>query len=218
MEIVKKTIDGGVYLVVDPAMERETLLKSIESALAGGINIVQIWNNWPAQIDKLSLISEIASLCAPYSIPILINEDWKLLLETDHLDGVHFDQLPDDLLNIRQAVGRKIIIGVTCSGHLDTVHSANQYNIDYISFCAMFPSSSAGSCDIVSPETVRQAKAITNIPFFVSGGMTPDNTAMLKLKIPFDGVAVISGILGASNPEKEAKAFQLALNNQKNKI
>jgi thiamine-phosphate pyrophosphorylase len=214
MEIVN-TIEGGVYLVVDPALERETLLKSIKSALAGGINIVQIWNNWPAQVDKLSLIRDIARLCAPYSIPILINEDWKLLLETDYLAGVHFDQLPDDLLDIRQAVGRKIIIGVTCSGHLDTVHSANQYNLDYISFCAIFPSSSAGSCNIVLPETVQQAKAITNIPLFISGGMTPENTAMLKLKIPFDGVAVISGILVASNPEKEAKAFQLALNNQK---
>ncbi|KQN34964.1 thiamine monophosphate synthase [Pedobacter sp. Leaf41] len=214
MEIVN-TIEGGVYLVVDPALERETLLKSIKSALAGGINIVQIWNNWPAQVDKLSLIRDIARLCAPYSIPILINEDWKLLLETDYLAGVHFDQLTDDLLDIRQAVGRKIIIGVTCSGHLDTVHSANQYNLDYISFCAMFPSSSAGSCNIVLPETVQQAKAITNIPLFISGGMTPENTAMLKLKIPFDGVAVISGILVASNPEKEAKAFQLALNNQK---
>ena len=213
MEIVN-TIEGGVYLVVDPALERETLLKSIKSALAGGINIVQIWNNWPAQVDKLLLIRDIARLCAPYSIPILINEDWKLLLETDYLAGVHFDQLTDDLLDIRQAVGRKIIIGVTCSGHLDTVHSANQYNLDYISFCAMFPSSSVGSCNIVLPETVQQAKAITNIPLFISGGMTPENTAMLKLKIPFDGVAVISGILVASNPEKEAKAFQLALNNQ----
>lgn len=211
MEINKKHITGGLYLVINPALELNILLQKLEAALSGGIDIVQIWNNWPAGLNKLSFISEIASLCRPYNIPLLINQEWSLLIETTDLDGIHFDTFPDMLLTIREAVARDIIIGVTCSGNLETVQLAQENKLDYISFCAMFPSTSAGSCDIVLPETVRLAGEITSLPIFISGGITPENAILLKEKILFDGIAVISGILSANDPEKQARAYQNAL-------
>lgn len=212
MEINRKHITGGLYLVINPALEFDILLQKLAAALAGGIDIVQIWNNWPGGLDKLSFISKIASMCRPYEIPLLINQEWSLLLDTTDLDGVHFDTFPDMLLTIREAVARDIIIGVTCSGNLETVQLAQENKLDYISFCSMFPSSSAGSCAIVMPETVRLAGEITNLPIFISGGITPENAMLLKEKTAFDGIAVISGILSAKNPEKQARAYQNILN------
>jgi thiamine-phosphate pyrophosphorylase len=211
MEMSKK-IAGGIYLVIDPGMERQLLFHKLKAALEGGIDVLQIWNHWPEGINKLSFIQEISALAKPYHVPLLINQEWALLNETSALDGVHFDAFPVDLPSIKQKIGKAFIAGVTCSGNLETVIQAHQNQLDYISFCSMFPSRSAGSCTIVLPKTVEQAGKLTDIPLFISGGITPENTATLKQKIDFDGVAVISGILNAKNPKQQTLAYQDALN------
>lgn len=45
----------GIYLVVDPQMETDVLFENTRQALEGGVNVFQIWNNWPESYD-LSLI------------------------------------------------------------------------------------------------------------------------------------------------------------------
>jgi thiamine-phosphate pyrophosphorylase len=76
----------------------------------------------------------------------------------------------------------------------------------------MFPSTSAGSCTIVMPSTVREARGITNLPLFVSGGITPENILSLRKLTPFDGVAVISGIMSADDTSLKVRSYQDALN------
>jgi len=204
-------ITGGIYLVLDPSMEKQLLLDKLAAALSAGIDVVQIWNNWPPNTDKLGWIEAVAGLCHFYKVPLLINEDWELLNESPYLDGVHLDIVPEDFGAIKQAINRPFLTGITCSGDLATVTWATAHQLDYVSFCAMFPSPSAGSCSVVMPATVKQAKAQTSLPLFVSGGITPDNLPELKKATPFDGVAVISGILSAGDPREKVKQYQHAL-------
>jgi thiamine-phosphate pyrophosphorylase len=204
-------ITGGIYLVLNPAMAHQLLLSKLASALKGGMQVVQIWNNWPIGIDKLSWITSIAEVCKPYQVPLLINAEWQLLTESPYLQGVHFDTIPDNFEAIKQTIGKPFLAGITCSGDLDTVVWAHKHDLDYVSFCAMFPSTSAGTCDIVMPATVRQARAITTIPIFVSGGITPENILSLKTETPFDGVAVISGLLSADDPQQKVQQYKSAL-------
>lgn len=204
-------ITGGIYLVLNPAIDENTLLTKLKSALLGGIQVVQIWNNWQPGADKPVLIEKIATLCKPYQVPLLINQDWVLLRDIPALHGIHFDAIPASLSLIRDAVNRPFITGITCSGSLDTVAWAEDNGLDYVSFCSMFPSSSANSCDIVTPLTVRRARVLTTMPIFVAGGITLQNIAGLKKLTPFDGVAVISGIMSADDPEQKVKQFKNAL-------
>jgi thiamine-phosphate pyrophosphorylase len=213
MEVMESTyqIKGGIYLVLDPAMEKTRLLHQLASALSGGIQVVQIWNNWLPGTDKLSLIEDVAKLCQPHNVPLLINEDWQLLQQSPFLQGVHFDQIPADFAAMEHAIDKPFIAGITCSGDLDLVAWADENGLDYVSFCSMFPSPSAGSCDIVMPATVRQARAITQMPLFVSGGITAENILSLRKEISFDGVAVISGILSADDPALKVQQYKNAL-------
>jgi thiamine-phosphate pyrophosphorylase len=213
MEIMEApyNITGGVYLVINPAVDKTVLLQKLAAALNGGLQVVQIWNNWLPDTNKLSLIEEVAQLCIPHQVPLFINDDWQLLTQTPYLQGVHFDTVPLNYTAIKQTIGRPFLAGITCSGNLDTVRWASEHQLKYVSFCAMFPSPSAGSCDIVMPATVRQAKEITDIPLFVSGGITPENIALLKKETPFDGVAVISGILSAPDPKQQVQYYKNAL-------
>ncbi|MBE9583268.1 thiamine phosphate synthase [Mucilaginibacter sp. JRF] len=208
----KPKITGGVYLVVDPAMDRSMLLSKLAPALKAGINAVQIWGNWLPHADKRSYIAAVSGLCRAYKVPLLIDNDWELLLDSTDLDGVHFDTIPENYPEIKKKVARPFLAGITCSGDLEIVRWADKNRLAYVSFCAMFPSISAGSCTIVMPSTVREARCITDLPLFVSGGITPENILSLRKLTPFDGVAVISGIMSADDTSLKVSAYQSALN------
>lgn len=203
---------NGLYLVVDPSMDYKVLLKKIEESLEGGVEILQIWNHWPdgmSMYDKEQLITYIIEMAGKYDVPVLINDDWELLQNTD-LDGVHFDSIPYDIDKIRQKVGRDFIVGITCSNDLEVVKWAEENSFDYVSFCAMYPSPSVGSCEIVRPETVHKAREITDMPLFLSGGITPEKIDGLE-GLEFNGVAVISGILNDDEPKEKARNYNQAL-------
>jgi thiamine-phosphate pyrophosphorylase len=205
-------LQGGIYLVVDPAIELSMLLQNLSAALKGGLAAVQLWNNWLPDTDKMDYINNVARLCHNYDVPLLINEQWELLAGSALLDGVHFDAVPSNYESIRKAINRPFLAGITCSGNLDVIRWADVNQLNYISFCAMFPSPSAGSCDIVMPSTVRKARGITTLPFFVSGGISPENIPLLSKEISFDGVAVISGVMSADDPLASVLLYKNALN------
>lgn len=204
----KTAIDHGLYLVLDPSMPLDILINKLKEALDGGVSVLQIWNNWPSTFsfaDKIELVNAITAIASKRNIPVLVNEEWELLKDTT-LSGVHFDHIPNQFESIRTAVKRDFITGITCSNDLTHVKWAEQHQLDYVSFCAIFPSKSAGECEIVTPETIMKARKITNIPFFISGGITANN--LLKLKnLDFTGVAVISGILNADSPKEAALSY-----------
>lgn len=212
MNISEKYKLNGVYLVVDPAVERSELLDKVEQALEGGVGILQIWNHWPDEMNirgKADLIDSVLELASNYNVPVLINDEWELLKSTP-LNGVHFDEIPADFEQIKSEIERDFITGITCSNDLEIVKWADENGIDYVSFCAMFPSPSVGSCEIVRPETVRQARELTDLPLFLSGGITPEKIGELA-ELDFNGVAVISGILNADEPRNVTNNYKQAL-------
>ena len=213
MEVNKKDINlDGVYLVVDPSMDQTELLDKVEQALEGGVDILQIWNHWPEGMhkdDREQLATYVQKMAANFDVPVLINNDWQMLSATQ-LGGVHFDKIPENFEQIKEEIGRNFIAGITCSNDLEIVKWADENGMDYISFCAMFPSPSVGSCEIVRPETVQKAREITDLPLFLSGGITPDKIGELS-ELDFNGVAVISGILNANEPKQSALNYEYAL-------
>lgn len=203
---MRRSISGGLYLVVDPALGLEGLLPTIEGAIQGGVDVLQIWNNWSHRQDKLQVVATICALAHSHDVPVLINEAWELMLCTP-LDGVHFDALPADLTAIRQKVGRPFLCGLTCGNDLSRVHWAEKNGLTYISFCSLYPSPSAGVCEIVRKETVREARRLTSLPIFLAGGITLENVDELHAT-GMNGIALISAILKADDPRQATKAFK----------
>ncbi len=201
-----KIITGGVYLVVDPAMEASELFSKLQQAIAGGLGIIQIWDHWQAGANKKAIIKQIKELAAEQQIPVLINNNWELL-KAYELDGIHLDQPVDDLDVRKTALGRKCFIGLTCGNNLESVEWAIANKLDYISFCSMFPSKSAGACELVSPHTVKKVRQLTQMPLFVAGGISLQNIDQLK-PAGMDGVAVISSVLQASKPAEVVASFR----------
>ncbi|MGN7786633.1 thiamine phosphate synthase [Niabella sp. 22666] len=203
---MKRKIQGGVYLIIDPSTDQDVLLSTLKEMVREKIAAVQIWDNFSPDTDQPVLIEQVLRLCHLQNIPVLINNQWELL-KTMNLDGVHFDKAPRNIVQLKQQIGREVIAGITCNNDLSAVKWADENRLDYISFCSMFPSSTANSCDLVSFDTVRKAKEITDIPIFLAGGINPENLPSLS-GLNYSGIAVVSGIMSAANPLAELKRYQ----------
>jgi len=206
------TIKNGLYLVVDPSMYPTVLYEKIVAALKGGVDIIQIWNHFASGVDKKSVINAIVSLAHQYNVPVLINEDFDCI---DLVDGIHFDEIPVDFDNIQSIINADSIIGITCGNDFEKIEWAVANQLDYLSFCSVFPSKSVNTCELVSREIIQRARAFTQMPIFLSGGIGIDNLPLLK-DTGLDGIAVISGIMNAEEPTTAALEYKQALINLNN--
>jgi thiamine-phosphate pyrophosphorylase len=192
-----KKITGGIYLVCNALLEKEILLEKLTGALTNGAGVVQLYNAEGNAASLISTINDVCALCHRFDVPVLVHNNWRLL-EVTSLDGVHFDKIPGDIEQVEQLAGRNFIKGITCSNDLSVVEWATKQSFDYVSFCSMFPSPSAGACEIVSFETVTKARTLSGVPFFVAGGINLQNVDQLA-GLPVDGIAIISGIMAAAS-------------------
>ncbi|HWK99474.1 MAG TPA: thiamine phosphate synthase [Parapedobacter sp.] len=202
----KRTIGTGVYLVIDPSMNRSELYDKLDAVLAEGIAALQIWDHFREGDDIPKLINELCLRCHAKDVPVLINNLWPYLIDTP-LDGVHFDAASRDYKAVQAAIGRPFLCGITATNDMTPVWWARDHQADYISFCSMFPSSTADSCEIVTPASVNRAKAIYSGPVFLAGGIRPDNVAELN-ELHYAGIAVISGIMSSDTPGKTIRQYQ----------
>ncbi len=194
-----KLIKSGIYLVIDPSMDEQVLLNKLQIILTKEISAVQIWDNFRDEQDIEALIDKIHSLCTQHQTPLLINNQWTYLKNTK-LAGVHFDAIPTNIDTIRNLINRSLIFGLTCGNNLADVRWAAKNQLDYISFCSMFPSSSVSNCEIVDHETVKKASFIFDKPLFLAGGIYPENLKQLDA-LKYTGIAVISGVMDSNQPD-----------------
>lgn len=202
---MKRMIKNGIYLVVDPAMPLMELLPLLERVLKAGVSTIQVWDHFPPECDAVKYTQAIMGVAAQFHVPVLINENWSLFLQAG-ADGIHFDRVPDQPDELWKQAGPDRIIGITCGNDRERVKWAAENNVDYISFCSMFPSSSAGTCELVNPANVQRAREIFRGKIFLSGGITPMNMANLA-PLKMDGIAVISGILSVADPERATRNY-----------
>lgn len=207
-----KVLAGGIYLVIDPSMEEIDLFEKLDQVLQEGIAIVQLWDHWPIGVHKERIISAICGLCHKYQVPVFINNEWELLNSLP-LDGVHFDSIPQNYNQIKQCLPKGFLSGLTCNNDLSDVEWAEKNNLDYISFCSIFPSSTSTSCELVSYNTIKQARKLTSMPIYLAGGIQLSNLSKLE-GIDFDGIALISGIMSSTNPAETTKQYSEQLANK----
>lgn len=198
--MTNKKIANGIYLIIDPSEQADKILGKLKQILGKSIAAVQIWDHFQNDIEHYKLlISDIVRLCNEKNVPVIINNRGELL-EQFELSGVHYDTQAIAEQN-RKYINRvsNIITGITCNNDLRIVEWARDNHLSYISFCSIFPSSTANNCELVKFETIQKAKSIVDIPIFLAGGIKPENLHLLST-LEYSGIAVVSGIMNSNNP------------------
>ena len=200
MKSNKKKIESGVYLVVDPSYGQEKVLDVARKSMEGGLDVLQLWASWKDDSSAIDLGKKLVLLANEYSVPFVVNNDLDVALRIG-ADGVHIDGTEPSPSTIRKRMGDDCIVGVTCSTNMDKVLWTARENVDYISFCSMYPSSSVNECDIVPMRMVSEARKKISVPIFASGGINLTN-AHEVIDAGGDGVAAISTIMTSSDPKQ----------------
>lgn len=194
----------GLYAITQTDNKSpETVIAEVEAALRGGAAVVQYRDKNP--VDALYLARELVKLCHRHDVPLLVNDDIELALQTG-ADGVHLGKDDGHIVEARQRLGAAAIIGISCYNSVERAMEAETHGATYAAFGRFFPSSSKPLAAPAQLETLRQAKQALNIPIVAIGGILPENGAQL-LEAGADLLAVIGGIFG-HEPEASARAYQ----------
>ncbi|MBC8770490.1 thiamine phosphate synthase [Arenibacter sp. BSSL-BM3] len=213
MEIIgseKRTMGSGIYLIIDPSMDESILLNKLKLCLREKLAAVQIWDNFKDDQNIIELINKICEQCHAKNVPILVNNRWELL-NSSLLDGVHFDVIPENYTQIKGSVIQPFISGLTCNNDLTHVEWASRNKLDYISFCSIFPSQTANSCEIVNFSTIHDTTRNYGLPIYLSGGIKPENIHQLD-ELKYTGIAVVSGVMSTNKPNESIRKYLEKLN------
>jgi len=180
-----------------------TCFPQVEAAIRGGVTLVQLREKERGDGETYRVGMELRDLVRRAGAAFFVNDRTDLALALA-ADGVHVGQgdLPVDAV-------RRIAPGLLIGASSHDLESARRVQAaDYVAFGPVFPTPSKE--DAAAPTGVaalRQAAAEISRPLVAIGGIDAANAAQLK-NSGVAGLAVISAILGASDPEAAARRLR----------
>ena len=186
-----------LYAVTDRAwVGRQTLYEQVEDALKGGATIVQLREK---ELDKDTFLQEakqLVSLCHSYHVPLIINDDVQIALESG-ADGVHVGIEDTPVDKIRRQTPSDFIIGATAKT-VTQAQAAERAGADYLGVGAVFPSPTKQNAIRITNDQLKEICISVSIPAVAIGGISFSNVVELAGG-GMDGVAVVSAIFGAAD-------------------
>jgi len=195
--------DWGVYLVTQESLsEGRTTLSVVEAAIAGGVDAVQLREKDRSARERYHVGRKLRTVTREAGVTFVVNDRVDLADAVD-ADGVHLgdDDLPVSVA--REQLGPDALIGRSVS-FVDDARRAEKAGADYLGVGAVYATGSKDDIDDdeheIGPERVGAIAATVDIPVVGIGGVTADNAAPIA-EAGADGVAVITAITGAEDPE-----------------
>lgn len=187
----------------------------VEAAIDGGIDVVQLREKHRSVSDRLARARELRALTAEANIPLVVNDRIDLALAVD-ADGVHLgdDDLPVAIA--REQLGPDALVGRSVSSVAEA-REAVAAGADYLGVGSVFSTDSkdvAEEDSEIGLETVSAIDAAVDIPLVGIGGITTENAASV-VAAGADGVAVISAITRADDPESATSRLTTAVRDGK---
>ncbi len=204
MKCDKKTM--LLYAVTDRAwVGKQSLYEQVESALKGGATCVQLREKELDEEAFLKEAIEISALCKQYGVPFFINDNVEIAVKC-HADGIHVGQEDMEAIQVRQRVGKDMIIGVSVHS-VEEALEAVRNGADCLGVGAMFSTSTKTDVNILPKETLRAICDAVDIPVVAIGGIGKTNISRLA-GTGVDGVALVSAIFGAEDIENECRLLR----------
>jgi len=194
----------SLYLITDRKQASGgNLCAAVEAALRGGVRAVQLREKDLSSRELYDLACRMRELTTRYGAKLLINDRLDIALAAD-ADGVHLGESSIPVSRVRELVGERLIIGVSCHG-LERALEAQESGADFITFSPIyFTPSKAPYGEPLGIDLLAEACRLLRIPVFALGGIKRDSVRTV-LDHGAGGIALISAILAADDPERAAR-------------
>ena len=205
---------GRLHVLTDfHLQQRRPHAELARLAIRGGADTIQFRQKRGGIQNILIEARKVAQICRDASIPLIVDDRVDVTQAVD-ADGVHLGQQDFPVDEARALLGPDAIIGATATKTAQVVE-AYESGADYVGFGPVFPTTSKRNPKSVKgPEGVRDASEAVPIPIIAIGGITQDRVRP-ALEAGAHGVAVLSAICTAKNPERATARFRAAIDGAK---
>jgi len=204
---VKRSPDYGLYLVTDRALAApKTIEETVAAAIGGGVSMVQLREKEISTRDFLLLARRLLTILRPAGVPLIINDRLDVALAAG-ADGVHLGQSDLPGREARRIMGPSAIIGLSVET-MKQVQEAEELDLDYLAASPVFATPT--KTDAAPPWGLAGLAALqsqTNLPIIAIGGIDQANAEAVLLA-GADGVAVVSAICAADDPQAAARSLR----------
>jgi thiamine-phosphate pyrophosphorylase len=201
---------GRLYLVAThrPAMPERELLERVRSAIAGGVDIVQLRAKELEALPFMRLAEKVMAIARAARVPFVVNDRPDVALAVG-ADGVHLGQL-DLPVEWARRVAPRAFIGR--SSH-EAAHAerAMAERADYFAVGPVWATPTKPGREPAGLSYVREvARRNIELPWFAIGGITLDNVDQV-LTAGATRIAMVRALLDARDPAEAARTFADAL-------
>ncbi|KAI0430454.1 Hydroxyethylthiazole kinase family-domain-containing protein [Xylaria sp. FL1042] len=214
---ISTIIDYSLYLVTDSTaaiLGDRDICEVVEAALRGGVTCVQYRDKKSDTGLLVQTARRLHSITRRYGVPLLVNDRVDVALAVG-CEGVHIGQDDLDVESARKLLGHDKIIGVTVSNAEETA-AACDGGADYLGIGTVFATpTKENTKSIIGVDGLQQillqlARAKSKVKTVCIGGINASNTSRIVWQSAaegksLDGVAVVSAIMAAADPEASAR-------------
>jgi thiamine-phosphate diphosphorylase len=155
----------------------------------------------------VALGRRLAAGCRQAGALFFVNDSAAVALDCG-ADGVHVGPGDCAPARARQLLGERGLVGVSVYSDADLT-AAVAARADYIAVGAVYPTATK-QIAVVGLEGVRRLRAVTRLPIVAIGGIDAANAAA-AIEAGADGVAVISAVCAAADPEAATRGIRAAV-------
>ncbi len=198
-------LDISLYLVTDPDLSGDRpVLEVVERAAAGGVGLVQLRDKAAEARDLLAMALALKAILDPKGIPLVINDRVDVAAAAGV--GCHVGQTDLPPAAARAMLGDEAIVGLSID-QPEQASAADPACLDYVAhgpFGATGTKADAGKP--VGARGIGRVRELTALPLVAIGGIDVTNAAD-AIRAGADGVAVVSAIMAACDPEMAARTL-----------
>ena len=200
-----KNFDTTLYFITDSTQYDEAeFLRRVEEGLKGGATILQLREKDKSTREYIELAENVHRITQKYNVPLIIDDRLDVALASN-AEGVHLGQSDMPVSTARKILGEGFIIGATTKTVAQAVEAYEQ-GADYCGVGAIYPTTTKVKTVLTTTETLSQICQSVPIPVNAIGGLNKTNTDVL-MGIKIAGICVVSAIMKADDPKKEAETL-----------
>ncbi len=202
--------DWSLYLVTDRRLSQPRSTEDIvRAALRGGVTAVQLRDKECSTREFVELAGALKAILAPAGVPLIINDRVDVALASGAA-GVHLGQSDMDCRDARRLLGPDAIIGLSVETP-EQAGGAASLDIDYLGVSPIFPTATkTDTAPAWGIEGLAALRRVSKQTLVAIGGINRENAGAV-VRAGADGIAVVSAICGAPDPEQAARDLREAI-------
>lgn len=208
----ERLLTARLYLVTSPEKPGgRPLLTTVEAALKGGVDIVQLRNYEVPDEILLEMACQLRNLTLKYGALFIVNNRPDIAFLSG-ADGVHVGQEDLPVFAARTVIGEGKIVGLSTHDP-DQAKRAVTEGADYIGVGPIFATPTKQGRPAAGLSFVTEVTGMNlSIPFFAIGGIDLNNLDSV-LQSGATRVSVVRCLMEAENPESVAQKLNKSLSN-----